>query len=238
MVPETKNPRAASAEESFELPVAATDAPAALDLVPAKPSRGVMYALVSLQGLPNWVIRGGIPSWIPFVVADMSLSEAERALLLAAWFPGYLVSQIPGAALMDKIGPKVVMGCVSLVMYPSFPHAFLMKRAFMHSGNMIGTCGLFFLLPVFARLGGNSTALRVRIMASTLTVCGFFQGPLIPGQQVMRRNWLPKPGSPERPIHLKLISLGGQFSGLLASSVTPFIAGRYCELQHKCLFCF
>ena len=52
------------------------------------------------------------------------------------------------------------------------------------------------------------------------------QGPLIPGQQVMRRNWLPKPGSPERPIHLKFISLGGQFSGLLASVVTPIIATR------------
>jgi hypothetical protein len=29
------------------------------ELVPAKPSRAVMYALVSLQGLPNWVIRNG-----------------------------------------------------------------------------------------------------------------------------------------------------------------------------------
>lgn len=29
------------------------------ELVPARPSRAVMYALVSLQGLPNWVIRNG-----------------------------------------------------------------------------------------------------------------------------------------------------------------------------------
>jgi MFS family permease len=165
------------------------------EYVPARPSRAVMYTLVSLQGLPNWVIRNGsewpcaclhavcpsfvaaltvvgrtvrprgsAPSWIPFVVADMGLSDADRALLLAAWFPGYLVSQIPGAALIDRIGPKIVMGA-----------------------NMLGTCGLFMLLPVFVRLGGGGQISRqVRIMASTLTLCGFFQGPLIPGQQVMR----------------------------------------------------
>jgi MFS family permease len=93
--------------------------------------------------------------------------------------------------------------------------------------NMLGTCGLFCALPLLARLGGGGAARQVRVMAATLTVCGFFQGPLIPGQQVMRRNWLPKPGSPERPIHMKLISLGGQFSGLLASTVTPMIAGAF-----------
>lgn len=129
------------------------------ELVPTKPSRGLMYALVSLQGLPNWTIRGGLPSWIPFVVADMGLGDVERAALLAAWFPGYLITQIPGAALIDRVGPKVVL-----------------------FGNMLGTCGLFLMLPLLARtLGSDSTARRVRVMASTLTLCGFFQGPLIPG---------------------------------------------------------
>lgn len=116
---------------------------------------------------------------------------------------------------------------------------------------MLGTCGLFLLLPAFVKIGGGGqTSRQVQIVASTLTICGFFQGPLIPGQQVMRyeasacvtttvvvmpasplhaytcrRNWLPQPGSPARPIHMKLISLGGLFSELLASSVTPIIAG-------------
>ena len=54
------------------------------------------------------------------LVDAAALSEADRAMLLAAWFPGYLVSQIPGAALIEKIGPKLVMG-----------------------GNMLGTCRLW-----------------------------------------------------------------------------------------------
>ena len=133
------------------------------ELEPVRPGRGLMYTLVGLQGMPNWVIRGGLPSWIPFVVADMSLSVDERAMLLAAWFPGYISSQIPGAALIDRIGPKLVLGL-----------------------STTGVCGCFMLLPLIERAaGGGSHSLRVRLMASTLTLAGFFQGPLIPGQQVM-----------------------------------------------------
>ena len=46
------------------------------------------YVLISLHGMPNWMIRGGIFSWIPFVMRDLGLSEAQRALLMGAWFPG------------------------------------------------------------------------------------------------------------------------------------------------------
>ena len=58
------------------------------ELVPTNPSRGLMYVLISLHGMPNWMIRGGIFSWIPFVMRELGLSEAQRALLMGAWFPG------------------------------------------------------------------------------------------------------------------------------------------------------
>jgi hypothetical protein len=64
-------------------------------------------------------------------------------------------------------------------------------------------------------------------MAACLTVCGFFQGPLIPGQMVMRRNWLPKSGTPERPIHARLVALGGQIANVTATSVTPWLATKF-----------
>ena len=34
-------------------------------------------------------IRSGIPLWVPIVVRQLGLSEADGAMLLAAWFPGY-----------------------------------------------------------------------------------------------------------------------------------------------------
>ena len=91
----------------------AEDPAAPEELIPANPGRALMYTMVSFQarasslheplavhwdranlllrraqGFPNWVIREGIASWVPFVVADLGLSEAERAMLMAAWFPG------------------------------------------------------------------------------------------------------------------------------------------------------
>eukprot|EP01046_Picozoa_sp_COSAG06_P057245 COSAG06_NODE_11099_length_1567_cov_0.868529_1_plen_448_part_10 len=185
-------------------------------------------------------IRAGLPAWVPIMVRELGLSEADRAMLLAAWYPcvmpvaasrssanchifqrlisspapsicgctartcsGYLCSQIPSAGLIQTKGAKLIGGL-----------------------SMIGTCGLFALLPLFARLG-RSTAETVRIMAACLTACGFCQGPLMPGQMVMRRNWLPKTGSPERPIHARVVAFGGQFAAIFATSVTPWLATKF-----------
>ena len=68
------------------------------------------------------------------------------------YFPaGYICSQIPGAALIQAKGPKLILGL-----------------------TMVGTCGVFMALPLLARLG-RTTAASVRIMAGCLTLCGFFQ---------------------------------------------------------------
>ena len=63
-------------------------------LVPTRPGRGMMYALVSLQGFPHWTIRSGLAAWVPILVRDLGLSEADRAMLLAAWFPGSCVWRV------------------------------------------------------------------------------------------------------------------------------------------------
>jgi hypothetical protein len=174
------------------------------ELVPTNPSRGLMYILISLHGMPNWMIRGGIFSWMPFVVRELGLSEAQRALLMGAWFPGYAFAQVPAAALIMRIGAKKVIGL-----------------------NLLGTCGAYLALPFVAALGG-STAMQVRLMAACLAVAGLCQAPLVAGQKTMQRNWLPKIGSPSRPIHHKLVSLGELFGqGILANALTPWIASNF-----------
>jgi sugar phosphate permease len=172
--------------------------------VPTRPNRLLMYVLISLHGMPNWMVRGGIFSWMPFVVKDMALTEAQRAMLMAAWFPGYAFAQVPSAALIMKIGAKKVMGM-----------------------NMLGTCGAYLALPFVASLG-RTTAQKVRLMAACLGFAGFCQAPLVAGQKTFQRNWLPKVGSPSRPIHHKLVSLGELFGqGILASTLTPWIASNF-----------
>ena len=179
------------------------------------------------QGMPNWMIRGGIFSWMPFVMRDMAFSEAQRALLMGACeaplprrlpplprlltphplpgrtgagFPGYAFAQVPAAALIMRIGAKKVMGL-----------------------NLLGTCGAYLLLPFAAALG-PTTAAKAYLMAGCLAVAGFCQAPLVPGQKTVQRNWLPPIGSASRPIHHKLVSLGELFGqGILANVSTATV---------------
>ena len=112
--------------------------------------------------------------------------------------------QMPSAALIMKLGAKKVMGL-----------------------NLIGTCGAYFALPFVAALG-STTDQQARLMAGCLAVAGIFQAPLVAGQKSVQRNWLPKLGSPSRPIHHKLVSLGELFGqGILASTLTPWIASNF-----------
>lgn len=93
--------------------------------------------------------------------------------------------------------------------------------------NLLGTCGAYLALPFMASLG-RSEAVQVRLMAACLAVAGFFQAPLVAGQKTMQRNWLPRVGTPSRPIHHKLVSLGELFGqGIMASTLTPWIASNF-----------
>ena len=133
------------------------------ELVPTNPSRGLMYILISLHGMPNWMIRGGIFSWMPFVVRELGLSEAQRALLMGAWFPGYAFAQMPAAALIMRIGAKKVIGL-----------------------NLLGTCGAYLALPFVAALGG-STAMQVTAPRWPLSIAA--QRPFLQ----MRTVWSTEP---------------------------------------------
>ncbi len=177
---------------------------AALDaMVPIEPSRPLMYLLVSLQGLPNFIIRTGLPSWLPFVCQDLGLTEAQRGILLAAWFPGYVSSQIPAAWLMQSFGTKQMLGL-----------------------NMVGVSSVYLVLPLVVSLSTNSAA-QVRLLATFLTLGGILQGPLMAGQKEMHRCWLPQIGSLRRPVHVKLLSLGNQLGQLIGQSATPWISHHF-----------
>ena len=57
------------------------------------PSAMTMYSLLAAQPLTNWVTRGAIAPLMQFIVAEMGFSAAQKALLLGAFYPGYLVTQ-------------------------------------------------------------------------------------------------------------------------------------------------
>ena len=63
------------------------------------PSAMTMYSLLAAQPLTNWVTRGAIAPLMQFIVAEMGFSAAQKALLLGAFYPGYLVTQCAPAPL-------------------------------------------------------------------------------------------------------------------------------------------
>ena len=60
----------------------------------AKTNRPLMYGLLATQPLTNWVIRGGLPSLIQFIVTEYGFTGAQKVALLGAFYPGYLLTQV------------------------------------------------------------------------------------------------------------------------------------------------
>ena len=136
--------------------------------------------------MPRW----GLPSLIPFIVEAEGFSAGSAALLLGAFFPGYLAMMMPSGWAAQKLGGKGVL-----------------------TAGQLGT-GVLLLLAPLCR--------RVPALCAVLTVMGCCQAPLIPAQAVLKRAWVPT--GQDRPIALRVLSLGSKASALVATSLTPWLA--------------
>ena len=67
----------------------------AADIQLRRRRRYIIYALLALHQMANYVTRLALPFMIPFLVNDFSFSEVSRALFLNAFTPGYVLLQIP-----------------------------------------------------------------------------------------------------------------------------------------------
>ena len=131
---------------------------------PATRARGLMYALTAGVTTFNFLLRQGIPSMIPFIATEFSWTAAEQAVLLAGFFPGYMITQVPGGWAAQVFGGKLV-NCL----------------------NLFGQSVFLALLPSAARLGALP-------LAGIFTCLGLCQGPLVPAQAVLQRYWMPLGG--------------------------------------------
>ena len=66
--------------------------------------RWASLVLISSQGVTNWGFRNALPSWLPLLAASLNLSDAQRALLMSSFFPGYLLTQVPGSWAIQRYG--------------------------------------------------------------------------------------------------------------------------------------
>eukprot|EP01043_Picozoa_sp_COSAG02_P068419 COSAG02_NODE_11357_length_1741_cov_1.495737_1_plen_441_part_00 len=159
--------------------------------------RHCMYGLLVLSQTLNWFTRVGMPQLVPFIVTDMALSEASRALLMGAFFPPYVAMQIPSALLERYTGAKALI-----------------------VGNLLGLGGCLLAMPAAGRHS-------VQLLAWLQAAMGFFAAFLFPMQKVLLREWAPLSLGTERVWALRAGGFGMQAGIVGTTFLTPLLATRY-----------
>ena len=126
----------------------------------ATPTRGVpSLSHLSLQcRAPRYSLA---PLTSVFAAMELGYTDAQKAYLLGAFFPGYIASQFPAGILSQLIGGKVML-----------------------TANLVGHALFMLLLPSAAALG-------YRWLGACLCCIGLVQGPMGPAQQKIKTAWLP-----------------------------------------------
>ena len=97
----------------------------------------------------------------------------------------------------------------------------------MMSIDMAVTAALCLAIPLVTRSAGP------RVLAPLLTVIGLSQGPLIPANQVLKRNWLRD--GPSKALILRLMAVPPMISDILADTVYPILCVSFgWQAMRKC----
>lgn len=159
------------------------------------PSRGVLFSLLALVIVNTKMIRSSLPPLVPFIAKDIGYSSIQQASLLGAFFPGYLLTQLPAGWLAQRFGAKLVL-----------------------SLNMFGTAVLYSLLPTAAR--SSSGTLPV---VGLLTTMGLCQGGLIPAEAAINRAWLAGMSPTGRAWMIRVLGFAHQLCHLIATCASHYV---------------
>ena len=125
---------------------------------------------------------------------EMQLTAAQSGALLSAFFPGYLLTQMPAGPIVQRIGGKRMLSIC-----------------------LFGTAGCFLATPYVLAHGG------IALTSALLDILGLMQGPMSPGIGQVNRDWIPPEGQ-ERSIILRIQGLAHTGAPMLAAIITPLLA--------------
>lgn len=116
---------------------------------------------MALQAFANYVTRGSLAPMIQYIVADLAMNDAQKAVLLGAFFPIFTPFQVVAGPLTQLFGGKRLLTL-----------------------NLGGMAALLMLLPTCSRARGTGA------MSACLAAIGVCQAVLVPAQGQLKRNWL------------------------------------------------
>ena len=132
------------------------------------------------------------------VAAEHGLSLAQKATLLAAFFPAFIPSQLVASVLIQRYGAKAV----STVQNAGIALALLACPWAMRAGGHLG-------------------------LAACFTAIGVFQSPLFPALSVLKRTWTAGVEPAKRALLLRVFSMGQYVANFSAAFFTPLLASKY-----------
>jgi sugar phosphate permease len=159
--------------------------------------RLLFYAMSAGAIVAMKTVRASLYTLVPILANDLGLGLPQRALLMAAFFPGYSLSQVPGGVLVQYCGGKHVLTFA------------------------LGATGVLFgLLPALIRLPRCGPL----VAAAALFAMGVAQGPYSPAMSHLNRAWMP--AGHERIWAQRVVGLAHQLTELLAAGLTPLLCAR------------
>ena len=126
------------------------------------PRRMTMIVLLTAFSSINYSTRGALPQVMMSVAGELSLTTAQQATLLSAFYPVYVALMIPAGWLVRTWGPKnsvtldLALHAIALLAFPA-------------AGKAAGMAG----------------------MVACLGLLGASQTPIFPVLNTMKRDWLP-----------------------------------------------
>src|SRR5881227_3007378 len=84
----------------------------ATDIVASRRIRRVQrtaLVLLVIAGVVNYIDRATLAIANPLIRQDLGLSIADMGLLLSAFLWAYAFSQLPAGALVDRLGPRLML---------------------------------------------------------------------------------------------------------------------------------
>ena len=164
--------------------------------------------LLSAQALCIYVPRLALPVLVAFLAEERSFSEAARARLLGAFFPGYMITMVPLGWAAQRFGPKLIL----------------------QLGN-VGTAASMLLLPAMASAGPMAAS-------ACCFLLGLLQGPFVPAHNEMKRLWVPEgPGKPMSLMIIGLGNrIGGALASVLTPVLASKLGWRWvCYVYGACV---
>lgn len=77
--------------------------------------RLVIFSLLWVIVVLNFVDRSALSIALPYMKTDLGLSSNQEGWILGAFFWTYLIMQVPSGFLLDRVGPRKVIGAAGII---------------------------------------------------------------------------------------------------------------------------